>query len=465
MKTSYIKISIYLLLSCFTVLFAKAQMTTRTAYFMENATHSHLMNPALSPYNGYLSLPAIGSLGLSLESNMAFSQYIYPNEDENGKLPTFMHPDIDAGTFLSKLSPENYFRFGLRTSILGFGFYTGENFWTFDLAVKANFGMNIPYEFFAFAKNGMTSGSGNEYHINDFSLDAGAYIEASIGHSRQIFDYLRVGVKLKGLIGAAYVKANINEMDIIMSPTRWSVHTNGQLEGYAKGVSFVKDSADAVENFDLGSPGIGGYGMAVDLGAVYNTPIENLNVSLGIIDLGGINWDKENALLAQAEGDVDFAGLDGISTDGTSSIDEQVESMKNDLMDMISFKEETVQESYFQRLSPTINLGVEYSVLNNKISAGVLYSQRLGNGGYSEVMTAINFRPLKQIQLSGSYSFVHGASETVGFALNLVPYIANIFIACDYTFLRYTPKYFIPVNTATTNVQLGVSVPLGKKKI
>jgi hypothetical protein len=39
----------------------------------------------------------------------------------------------------------------------------------------------------------------------------------------------------------------------------------------------------------------------------------------------------------------------------------------------------------------------------------------------------------------------------------------NIFLACDYTILKYTPQ-FIPLNTATTNVQLGISVPLGKKQ-
>ena len=466
MKTTILKISTYFLLCNLILTTANAQQaTSRSAYFMENATHSHMMNPALSPYNGYVSLPVLGSFGLGLESNLAFTDFMYPPLTEGGQLMTFMHPDVDAQLFLSKLNPNNYLRAGLQTSLLAFGFYTGDNFWTFDLAAKVKMGMNLPYDFFAFAKNGMSSGSGNEYHIRDLSVDAGAYIEASVGHSRQIFDFLRVGMKLKGLIGAAHVKANISEMDVIMSPSQWSIQTKGSLEGYAKGAAFIKnDTTQAVEDIDFNSPGVGGFGMAVDMGAVYNTPVENLTVSLGIVDLGGISWNKKNALLAKAEGSVSFEGLEGISTDGTASAEEQLENMQNDLMEMIAFKEDlAATENYFQGLNPTFNLGVEYAVLDNKISAGVLYSQRVGNGGYSELMTAINFRPIKQVQLTTSYSFVHGGFETIGFALNLVPYVVNIFLACDYTFLRYTPQ-FIPLNTATTNVQLGVSIPLGKKK-
>lgn len=464
MKTSFLKIAAGLLLGSLIFTTAKAQQfSSRTAYFMENATHSHLMNPALSPYNGYVSFPVLGYFGLGLESNLAFSSFIYPSANEGGQLMTFMHPDVDAGLFLSKLRPKNYLRAGLQTNLISFGFYTQENFWTFDLAAKVKMGMNIPYDFFAFAKNGMSSGAGNEYHIRNLYLDASAYMEAALGHSRQIFDFLRVGMKLKALIGGAYVKANISEMDIIMSPSQWSVTTKGALEGYAKGASFSKDSADLVSGLDFNTPGVGGFGMALDLGAVYNTPIENLTVSLGIIDLGGISWNKNNILRAKSQGSISFAGLDGISTDGTAGIEEQLESMQNDLMDMIAFKEETASgKNYVQGLSPTFNLGVEYAVLENKISAGILYSQRVGYGGYSELMTAVNFRPIKQVQLSTSYSFIHGGFETIGFALNLVPYVVNIFVACDYTFLRYTPQ-FIPLNTATTNLQLGVSIPLGKK--
>ncbi|OPZ92561.1 MAG: hypothetical protein BWY72_02527 [Bacteroidetes bacterium ADurb.Bin416] len=40
----------------------------------------------------------------------------------------------------------------------------------------------------------------------------------------------------------------------------------------------------------------------------------------------------------------------------------------------------------------------------------------------------------------------------------------NIYLACDYTFFHVTPQ-FIPLNTLTTNIQLGVSIPLGRGKV
>jgi hypothetical protein len=83
---------------------------------------------------------------------------------------------------------------------------------------------------------------------------------------------------------------------------------------------------------------------------------------------------------------------------------------------------------------------------------------------YSELTGSLNLRPLRWFNLSGSYSFIHGKKETFGFALGFVPFLFNIYLACDYTFFNVSPQ-FIPLNTLTTNFQLGISVPLGRGKV
>ncbi|MDP4276087.1 MAG: DUF5723 family protein [Bacteroidota bacterium] len=443
----------------------QAQAIARTGYFMENATHRHLMNPALTPTRGYISLPVAGELSLGIESNMQFTNFIYPSNDGN-ELVTFLHPDISTSDFLSKLSPVNYLRTDVRTSLLSLGFYTGSSFWTFDVASRTNVSMNLPYELFAFLKQGMSSDQGNLYQIRNLSISANEFAEVALGYSRVLSDNLRVGGKLKFLAGGGYAKANITSMDIDMKPDEWRVTTNGVMDIYGKGINLGKDEEGTIDSLYLKSPGLGGTGFAVDLGVAYS-PIPNLNLSLAVIDLGSIRWKKDNIRKATSSGSVTFSGVEGFGLDsiGKNKASDQMETIKDDLLKMAKFKETTVTGNELQKLFPTINAGAEYTLLNNKLSLGFLYSNRyMTDDRYSEMTGSLNLRPSSWFNFSGSYSFIHGKKETVGFALGFVPAIVNIFLACDYTFFHVNPQ-FIPLNTLTTNFQLGVSVPLGKGKL
>jgi len=462
MKKKILKYGLWSLVLCVTSPFASAQSIARTAYFMDNTTNRHLMNPALTPTRGYFSLPVVGDLSLGVESNMAFTDFIYPAVTPGGELLSFLSPDVDAADFLSRIDPNNFLRMDIRTSILSLGFYSGTDFWTFDVAGRVNMSLNLPYDLFAFAKVGKAN-STNEYHLDNLSIGAGAFTEFALGYSRNIMNNLRVGGKIKYLAGIANVKAYLEKMDIYMSDAAWTVTTEGQMNVYGKGLTFQKDEDQNINGVDINSPGMGGAGMAFDIGATYS-PICNLDVSAAIIDLGGIKWKKSNILQANSSGTTTYTGLENIGNqddDESNSTKDQLENLKDDLIEMAHFKEQAVSGDYTQKLFPTINAGAEYTILKDKLSLGMLYTARImEDENYSELMGALNLRPSKWFNLSGSYSFLHGKGETFGFALGFMPGIINIFMACDYTFLKVTPQY-IPLNTMTSNFQLGVSIPLG----
>jgi len=442
---------------------AYAQSLSRTAYFMENSTHRHLMNPALVPVRGYISLPVAGELSLGFESNMQFTDFIYPAEIKGGKLRSFLNETIDGNEFLSRMDPVNYFRMDVRTSLISLGFFSGTGFWTIDVATRMNMSMNLPYDLFAFAKLGMANTEGNEYHLKDLSVGASMFSETALGYSQNIMNNLRIGGKLKFLAGGANVKANINKMDIEMRPDAWTITTEGQLDAYGKGLELKKDTAGNINGVGFNSPGLGGTGLAIDLGVNYS-PIENLDFSIGILDLGAINWKKDNIKTAISSGQVRFTGLSGISSDSTNSdnLEKQLQVLSDDMIKMANFKERTVVEDYLQKLAPTINAGIEYSMFNNKVSVGGLYSIRLmENENYSELTGSLNFRPASWFNLSGSYSSLHGKMETFGFALGFEPGLINVFLSSDYVFMKVSPQY-IPLNTFTSNIQLGVSIPFGR---
>jgi len=256
-------------------------------------------------------------------------------------------------------------------------------------------------------------------------------------------------------------------MNINMTSDAWTINTVGQMEAYGKGLTLLTDEDGSINGkFEMGSPGIGGKGLAFDLGINYS-PIPNMDISLAVIDVGAIKWDRANITKARSSGQVTFSGISGLGMDsvGEQSMEDQLKTIQDDMLEMADFKKVATSGDVLQYLFPTINAGFEYSVLRNKVSVGALYSNRLmANERYSELTGSLNLRPFRWFNLSGSYSFIHGKKETFGFALGFVPAIMNVYLACDYIFYKLSPQ-FIPLNTLTTNIQLGVSIPLGRGKL
>lgn len=449
-----------MLMLLFSLSGAQAQPVAKTGYFMDNATHRHLMNPALTPSKGYIGIPALGSFDLGIQSNMRFTQFIYPGLNPTDKLVTFMHESVSPEQFLNQLDPNNYLRMNQRFSILSFGSYFGNSFWTFEVASRVNLGMDVPKPLFEFLKRGMESTQGNRYEILDLKLGANAFVETAVGASYPIGDQIRVGGKAKLLTGIATAEAGFEEMIIDMRPDVWTVSTKGLINIHGKGVEFEKDQSGIVEGVAIGTPGASGMGIAFDLGASWK-PLDFLEVSAGIIDLGKISWKQDHNRIARAQGTVNYTGMEDIGAESESE-EEPFDEIVDDLMAMAEFKEVSQREKRSESLSPTLNFGVEGSVLENKVSLGILYSNRMIPGNAIHELTGVvNYRPFDLLNLAVSYSALHGA-ETFGFALGLDMIVANLFLACDYIPTKVAKGLPIPLNTATTHVQVGLSINLGK---
>ncbi|MDD4199627.1 MAG: DUF5723 family protein [Paludibacter sp.] len=443
-----------------------AQLVAKIGYFMDNAPYKHLLNPALVPVRGYVSYPALGSIDFDLQSNLGLKTFLFPAANAGDPPLTFMHEDVTAEQFLNQLNPENYFKLNQRLSLLSFGFYTGTTFWTFETASRINVGLDIPYDFFAFLKQGMSNGSGNYYEINNLNISLGLLSETSLGSSFLVADNIRVGVKGKLLLGGARAKVAFDQVTIDMKPDKWTVTANGLANLYVPGLEFVTNEEGIVDNFDYSSPNIAGLGVGFDLGASW-TPIKNVTVSAGIIDLGKISWNKTFNRVARSNGTVEFSGMEGISLNdnqGEEEDDDTMKEMMENFKKMAQLKPVDESDNYVESLTPTINAGVEAGVLNNKISVGLLYTNKMiPNNNISEITGMLNLKPFSGFNLSASYSLLNGVAETFGVGMGLNLGIVNIFMACDYVPTMYTPQY-IPLSKATTHLQVGLTIGLSKMK-
>jgi len=431
----------------------------RTSYFMDNVPARLKMNPALQPARGYFNIPAIGAIGLSASSNkLSIDDFIDIIENEND----FLNSD----KFISRLDNKNTMNIDLTLDVISFGFYSGKGFWTVNLGARSVISASIPKKMFEFARNAninpnSSEGLNAQYDIRDMELHANIFTEIGLGYSRPVTKDLTVGGRVKVLVGLGnldakidQIYANVNTSDI-SSYQSWKVKTKGRLETSMKGLEFSHDPDDNyIDDIDFDSPGVSGYGFGVDLGASYNL-FGCINVSAAILDLGFINWTKSSTTIATTNSEHDYGDFINIDPEHPEN-NENYEAGDVFDFDLIQFQTEEKTKSRSTSLRSTLNLGAEYTLLNNKLGFGLLSSTQFTQPkAYSELTLSANYRPRNWFGATLSYSFLHSDFETLGIGLKLGP----VFIGSDYLMTKSAG------DANRVNAYLGVSVPLGKKRL
>ena len=434
----------------------------RTSYFMDNVPARLKMNPAFQPMKGYFGIPVLGSLGAMISSNsLSISDFSDIMDDENGFL---------SQKFIDNLEDDNTMTIDFNTDVLSFGFYAGRSFWSINVGARVIFNASIPKTMFEFARNSGNIEVGDSYDIEDFNINANAYAEVGLGYSRKVNDRLYVGARVKALLGAGNIDAQINRISVNATgdADSWSVVTDGRLEASMKGLELVNDEGTPyINDVDMDSFGISGFGLGFDLGASYEV-INNLHVSAAVLDLGFISWGKSSTKVATANQTFIYQTL--ASDAGISTNPEDYEGMTeeeiNDLIenyvpenasdildyDLFRFTEEEEVSGRTTSLVSTLNVGAEYTFWENRFGIGLLSStQFVSPKSYSELTVSANFRPGNAFGATLSYSFLRG--KTIGLGIKL----GNFFIGTDYMMTKSFD------DAQRLNAYLGMTLGFGKK--
>lgn len=458
-----------------------AQEASRSGYFLEGYNFRHQLNPAFAPERNFVSVPALGNLGVGAMSNVGVNTFLYKMPD--GRLTTFMNSSVGADEFLGKLKDHNKITADLNLTLLSGGFRAFGGYNSVALSVRSELGVNLPKDLFSFMKLGQT-GPDTRYDFGDIRLKARAYAEIALGHQRRITDDLSAGARVKFLLGAGSADAHIKSMNVAMGHDKWEVRADGTLDIAAGSGLTVPTYLESGKHLDKPSMnnqidydgidydkfGLSGFGLGFDLGATYDMHrfLPGLTLSAALTDIGFISW-SDNVSAATPGTTWTFDGFQNIALDSDqlgyeqNKLGQQFDDMWDDMKDCINFERKSTGGSRATALNTTLTLGAEYIMpFYRKLTGGFLFTHRFaGCFSWTEGRFSANYKPFDWMGLAVNY----GAStfgSSLGWMLNFHPKGFTFFIGSDHQFFKITPQV-LPVGKASMNINVGMSITFGPK--
>lgn len=437
---------------------------SRTSYFMEGSYFRTELNPALVPTRGYLALPAMSGVGLNMSTNfLSVDNFIYQNGDE---YVTALHGSVSPDDFLGNIPNVSKMALDMRLNILGVGFYKNRTFWTFGFEMRGSQSMALSKDLFTALK---TLGNGT-YELGNTALSADVHLDAYLGASFPVCDWASVGVKAKFLVGLMNVGAQFDSLyanvgeDSITGTLRGHWRANGVVTENAR---INADGSYTMPAGDISTllNNVKSFGAAIDLGAEFRLIDDHLRISAAITDLGFIRWAPATHIGGELAGDFYFNGFDIES--GKADADANFD---NGVLGLDSYP------GYTTMLNYSVNVGVEYNILNNHIAFGVLSHTKFCNTmTYSELTASVNFRATNWLTATVSHTFLGGNKPGIfGAAINIHPAAINIYLGVDFIDTHYVKvtdvdalpsgSMYIPHYASSTNVYFGFGFNFGRPK-
>ncbi|MDR1121895.1 MAG: DUF5723 family protein [Dysgonamonadaceae bacterium] len=473
MIRKYIKYSTVLSVTLFLALAVQAQVST--LYFMKNASTRHEMNPAYQPIsNLYIDLPIIPSLMLSAGTNsLSLNDFIYPVRQPNGSYKTvwFKHSQQGIDDFYNQLKDVTRMHLEQDFGLLSVGLRYQQAYFT--LGVKQRFfsAISFPKDMFTLPLKG-SGPEGAEFNLDDLAFNASTYTEIALGYSREIDSRLTVGGKVKLLLGQFNSSMKTENFRINTSRERWDIDFNAKVNITLPSAQYIeKESEQKIHKIDFPDATFSDYlspqgvGAALDLGATYKLLDNRLTLSASVLDLGFIRWSKKGTANLPIEAGFYYDGLKLEERDGKITDDKGNTNWFDDYFDSLgdSVQYTTSHNAYTTSVASKILIGGEYSIMDEKMTFGLLSKNMFtGQAFFAEITASANYFPVDWFDASLSYSLINGRSAIgLGLGTQFGPF--NFFIASDYALTRLT-KEFVPSHLRAANFQLGGILTFGRQQ-
>lgn len=489
---------------------SSAQQVT-TLYFLENTPMRHMINPAFQPVSqGYFSILPLGYTSATVGNNSLTISDVLFVDPLTGNTITPLHPNADKQTFLRTMQTMTLVNGGATLGLFNIGFRSKEDgYLTIGINQRLDFGSSIPKSMFQFVLGGPGNviAGNTTLALSGLGTNVTSYTEIGFGYSYRINDHWTVGGKAKFLLGQAYMGLNARTMNIVTGEEKWTINGNlglniagpfdfSQLPNFdgmnlntlisdLKGEEGASTPVNWNKVIDFSNYGRmvtpNGYGAAFDIGFTYK-PIENLQLSFALNDLGFLYWkgrqyDCSVDTAFTGLGNIDFGDPAFRDETGNFSTQLMLDSVVRGLRGLTAgvLLRQTGAKGYARMITTRLNVGLDVNFWDNRIGLGVVSATRLYNARlYEEVTFGFSFRPVNWFNIAASYSLLeNGKYSNVGAGLSLMPYDGiNLTLAMDYIPTSYAPidktaakpLYVMPYKTKNVNIAFGLCFCWGTNK-
>lgn len=475
---------------------SKAQYI-RSSYFMKDHHFGIKLNPANVPNKGYLSIPLVGSIGITSNSDLITPR----NLEHLFKDPNYFTKDIK---FINSLGENQKSIIATNIDLISAGWWSGKGFWSFNLGINTDAEINSTKSLFNLIQDNEKNYIGKRtlnYDLKGINYNISSHFDLGLGYSRDISNRLTVGGRVKFLLGAVsskmsldngFISANIptseeitrmknrtysnandfEEVKRFIEQTNFIIRGRGELEAYTSFIKYSRDEKGNITNigFDFKNGSPIGYGAALDLGVNYKL-LNNLKISLALTDIGFYKITSSNGIRIKTKDYLlefdrnKFKNREyKTKSDISSALDDlklEVEKLndvvvKGNIYDnnVVITEDIKSEEASSVKLKTKFCLGAEYSMLEDAFSIGALYTGHLRDyKTYNEFTLSANFRPSSFLNITASYSMLQSLGKTFGAAVKLGP----IFLGADYVYLNKDTNHI--------NAVVGITINLKGKKV
>jgi hypothetical protein len=405
-------------------------------YYMETIPQVSHLNPAMQPRaNGFFALPNVNQL---FQSDVAFSDVF---QDVGGG--EWVDPRSSRYDFAQLYKATgDAFNINERVDLglLGFGFRSGRDYFSFALSVKSAVNLGTPYDLLKIPENGFLSGS--RFDFSTLRTKVITYKEISLGYSREWNDYLTVGLNVKPLFGMAGMQTDINRFELHTSTRQYDLYVDGHIYSSAP-IDVVEgepgDFPESVEARDMSADDWISYlssfknpGIAFDMGAVYALN-DQWAFSVALNNLGFIKWTEDLNSLS-FDGAYSFKGLE-VDGSNKDDLDAAVDAIVDSLKTVINYG--VGQEKFTMGLIPGLYMGASYN-LNHAISFGFLSrSQFQKNNFRQDFNLSANIQPYSFVALNVNYSLRVNGGNGLGTGVSFLMGPLQFFLLADYLPMQY----------------------------
>lgn len=432
---------------------------TRTGYFLDNYNYKYKMNPAFSNKYNFVSLPIFGNINLAMSGSMHLTN-IFHHYD--GRTVLFTNPNIPASC-LNDIPAVGKIGADLNLNILSGGFNAFGGYNTVSINARGDMNINVPKSFFELAKLGI---SNRTYDIHDLYFRATGFGEIAFNHSRDIKQVpgLRAGAAVIFLMGIANIEADLHRAELTLDRDQWIASTNADiyanLGGFQYETDYNNENRPYVSGFNLkgeGSPGVNGFGMAFDFGAVYKW--NDFEFSAAVLDLGWLSFF--NAKKASTGGTKEFT-TDAYTFNANDDADNSFKNEWDRMSDGLGalYELENQGDAGTRTIMPgaTLNFGVNYEFpLYRRLNFGFLSSTRFQKKfTWTEARLSANVNPVDCFSASANIA-VSNFGFSFGWMVNVYLKGFTIFVGMDHT-PGMISKQMIPLNS-NMSMNFGIDFP------